>query len=228
MSRSQPNAHRTLSLDKDAGAGADVDGRVMPADPSTRRLFLRMAGLALLGATLPSLAAQSRNARPKSKPRFTLPVRARVKTVKVRRGRWTKIIVHHSGVRSGNAAIYDRGHRSRGMENGLAYHFVIGNGVDSGDGEIEVGSRWLRQIKGGHMRSDQINEVAIGICLVGNFDRVRPTPNQVASLKELLTYLRYEVVGTHVKVQSHREAHPGHTACPGRYFPVKELQSLSG
>jgi hypothetical protein len=42
----------------------------------------------------------------------------------------------YSAIKDGNAASYDRAHRRRGMENGLAYHFVIGNGVDSGDGEI--------------------------------------------------------------------------------------------
>lgn len=198
------------------------------SNPGTRRAFLRGAGLTLLATVLLPLFGQSRNARAKPKPRFTVPVRARVKNVKVRKGRWTTLIVHHSGIRSGNAMTYDREHRRRGMENGLAYHFVIGNGVDSGDGEIEVGSRWMRQIKGGHVRSDQINEVAIGICLVGNFDQVRPTPNQVAALKELVTYLRNEVVGSRIKFQAHREAHPGHTACPGRHFPLKEMHRLFG
>ena len=48
------------------------------------------------------------------------------------------------------------------MSNGLAYHFVIGNGSSSGNGEIEIGSRWTRQINGGHVASDYLNNIAIG------------------------------------------------------------------
>ena len=44
------------------------------------------------------------------------------------------------------------------------YHFVIGNGTDSQDGEIEVGWRWRRQIE--VERSGDIQ-----ICLVGDFNR---------------------------------------------------------
>ncbi len=114
------------------------------------------------------------------------------------------------------------------MENGLAYHFVIGNGVDSSNGEIEAGTRWLTQIKGGHVRSDEINEVAIGICLVGNFDETKPSKNQLLALHELMNYLRDEVVGPNVRFQGHSDAHPGHTACPGRNFPLKEFHRLYG
>jgi hypothetical protein len=138
------------------------------------------------------------------------------------------IICHHSGIKSGNAASYDREHRKRGMENGLAYHFVIGNGIDSGDGEIQPGPRWLKQIKGGHVRSDEINEVAIGICLVGDFDETKPTKNQMSAFRELMNFLRDEVVDRHVRFQGHKEAHPRHTACPGRHFPLKEMHRLYG
>ena len=58
-----------------------------------------------------------------------------------------------------------------GMQNGLAYHFVIGNGTDTQDGQIEMGSRWLKQLQGGHVKNHYINEVGIGICLVGNFKK---------------------------------------------------------
>jgi len=161
-----------------------------------------------------------------SKPEFTREVREVTSKLNVPRGRWKMIICHHSGIRYGNAMIYDREHRKRGMENGLAYHFVIGNGVDSGDGEIEIGSRWIKQIKGGHVRSEEMNETAIGICLVGNFAESKPTKNQLAALKELLVYLRNDVVGKEVKFLVHSEADPGHTECPGRYFPTKKMHRL--
>jgi hypothetical protein len=158
--------------------------------------------------------------------RYTQNVRDVTSKLKVVPGRWKMIICHHSALTKGNAAKYDKDHRKRGMENGLAYHFLIGNGVDSGDGEIEIGSRWLKQIKGGHVRDDAINEVAIGICLVGNLDEKKPTDNQIAALKELLIYLRDEVVGAKVEFKVHCEADPGHTVCPGKFFPTEEMRSL--
>ena len=45
--------------------------------------------------------------------------RPRVNTTK-----WKNIIAHHSATGNGNAKIFDAAHRRRGMENGLAYHFV--------------------------------------------------------------------------------------------------------
>ena len=57
-------------------------------------------------------------------------------------------------------------------------------------GRGPVGGRWRRQLKGGHVRSETHNTNSIGICLVGNFERTSPTRKQVASLVELLDYLK--------------------------------------
>ena len=85
---------------------------------------------------------------------------------------WQFIVVHNSGTRQGNARVFDYYHRHvRHMQNGLAYHFVIGNGTSTGNGQIEVGDRWRRQINGGHVHSDNLNNIALGICLVGDFNR---------------------------------------------------------
>lgn len=90
--------------------------------------------------------------------------------------RWKHLIVHHSATPNGNAAKFDAYHRhERRMENGLAYHFLIGNGTDSGDGEIEIGPRWTKQLRGGHVSSLAYNENSIGVCLIGNFEKQRPT-----------------------------------------------------
>jgi len=183
------------------------------------KVYLKLIIFALSMCSLMGMAAET-------KPKFTKEVREVTSKLNIPKGRWKMIICHHSGIRYGNAAIYDRQHRKRGMENGLAYHFVIGNGVDSGDGEIEIGSRWMKQIKGGHVRSEEMNEIAIGICLVGNFAETKPTKNQLAALKELLLYLRKDVVGKDAKFLVHSEADPGHTECPGRYFPTKKMHKL--
>ena len=141
---------------------------------------------------------------------------------RVRGGRWKYIVVHNSGTRQGNARIFDYYHlHTRHMPNGLAYHFVIGNGTSTGDGEIEVGSRWKRQINGGHVHSDYLNNIALGICLVGDYNRDVPTRAQYAALDELITYLRKRVGRVDRRlsiVKAHREINPVPTDCPGNRF----------
>jgi len=112
------------------------------------------------------------------------------------------------------------------MQNGLAYHFVIGNGTSSGDGEIEIGPRWTRQINGGHVASDYLNNIGIGICFVGDFNRDLPTRAQLGALEELVAYLRKRVgrsKGRVVIVKAHREINPRPTDCPGDRFPYRWL-----
>ena len=194
---------------------------------TNRRTFLRLSGALVVGLGFPSDALAKVAKRPPVY-RFTSDVRRVTARLRVRPSRWQWIVAHHSAIREGNASIYGRAHRERGMENGLAYHFVIGNGVDSGDGEIEIGPRWFRQINGGHVHREAINEVGIGICLVGNFERTRPTSKQLQAFRELMDYLRSEVVGLRIRFAVHKEIDPGRTACPGRYFPTAQMHRLYG
>jgi hypothetical protein len=154
-------------------------------------------------------------------------VRAAIDNAKVKKGRWKYIIVHNSGTRQGNARAFDIYHRKvRKMPNGLAYHFVIGNGTSSGNGEIEIGSRWTKQINGGHVASDYLNNIAIGICFVGDFNRDIPKKEQIAALEELITYLRKrcgKVKGKDIIVYGHKQINPKPTDCPGDRFPLKWL-----
>lgn len=143
----------------------------------------------------------------------------------IRRGRWTHVVAHHSAIDAGNAAIYDAAHRRRGMEHGLAYDFVIGNGRDSGDGEIEIGPRWLKQIDGGHVRNPYYNAHGIGICMVGNFEKHRPTDKQLIAFASLVDWLRIDApLGSKPKFTVHRWVDPHHTVCPGRYFPYTTMK----
>ncbi|MEP6822420.1 MAG: peptidoglycan recognition family protein [Chthoniobacterales bacterium] len=148
-----------------------------------------------------------------------------IRRAPVQRSRWKYIIVHNSGTRQGNARAFDYYHRNvRKMQNGLAYHFVVGNGRSSGNGEIEVGNRWTRQINGGHVHSDYLNNISLGICLVGDFNRDQPTSAQLEATEELIKYLRErcgKVDGHAIPVKPHREMNPPRwaTDCPGDDFP---------
>jgi hypothetical protein len=148
-----------------------------------------------------------------------------IRRAPVKRRRWQFIVVHNSGTRQGNARVFDYYHRHvRRMQNGLAYHFVIGNGTSTGNGQIEVGDRWRRQINGGHVHSDYLNNISLGICLVGDFNRDQPTRAQLDSCEELIRFLRDRCGKTDrgtIPVRPHREMNPPRwpTDCPGDDFP---------
>ena len=156
-------------------------------------------------------------------------LRAEIDRPSVRKGRWRYIVIHNSGTRQGNAKAFEYYHRNvRHMVNGLAYHFVVGNGTSSGDGQIEIGNRWRRQIQGGHVHSDYLNNIAVGICLVGDFNRDVPTKRQLEATEELVRYLRVRVGKIDHKwaiVKAHREINPPRwpTDCPGDRFPYRWL-----
>ena len=150
--------------------------------------------------------------------------RPRISTTK-----WKNIIAHHSATDNGNAKIFDAAHRRRGMDNGLAYHFVICNGTNGcADGKVEVGSRWLRQIKGGHVKSETYNANSIGICVVGNFEKKWVSRKQQASLIALIDYLKNNTLKGRPKFLVHREIKKEQTICPGKNFPVKAMHKLFG
>lgn len=148
-----------------------------------------------------------------------------IRRAPVQRARWKFVIVHNSGTRQGNARAFDYYHRKvRRMRNGLAYHFVIGNGTSSRNGQIEIGDRWRRQVNGGHVHSDYMNNIGLGICLVGDFNRDQPTRSQLESCEELIRYLQERCGksdGRSLVVRPHREVNPPRwsTDCPGDAFP---------
>ncbi len=135
---------------------------------------------------------------------------------------WKYVVVHHSAAEKGGLDQIDRDHRKILGFEGCGYHFVIGNGTDSPDGQIEIADRWLNQKHGVHCRNGKnsdVNEYGIGICLVGNFDQTKPTAKQVAAARALVAYLsdRYQIASDHVG--AHDQFADGPTACPGKNFP---------
>lgn len=142
---------------------------------------------------------------------------------------WQYIVIHHSATIQGSADSFDDYHRrKRRMRNGLAYHFVIGNGHGSPDGHIEVGHRWRDQLQGGHVRSARLNDIGIGICLVGNFEKHRPTPKQLATFTQLVNHLQNDMCHDKLTVAGHRELPTESTLCPGRFFPLERMHKQFG
>ncbi|MHC4213366.1 MAG: peptidoglycan recognition protein family protein [Planctomycetota bacterium] len=140
---------------------------------------------------------------------------------------WDAIIIHHTATYSGNMAIIDEWHRDKGWD-GVGYDFVIGNGTDSRDGQVEVTFRWRQQLVGAHTKTPNNwgNEDTIGICLVGDFTQDRPSWKQLDSLKKLIRFLqqRYRIPTS--RVYGHGST-PGArvTDCPGKNFPMWSFKS---
>jgi hypothetical protein len=140
---------------------------------------------------------------------------------------WEAIIIHHSATNNGNAAIFDKQHREENHWEGVGYDFVIGNGTNSGDGQVEVTFRWRGQLTGAHCRTPNNwgNEKGIGICLVGNFDQTSPTVRQMQSLVNLVRFLQNRYGIPTSRIYGHGTT-PGArvTDCPGRRFPMAWLK----
>ncbi|HPD47226.1 MAG TPA: peptidoglycan recognition family protein [Anaerohalosphaeraceae bacterium] len=142
---------------------------------------------------------------------------------------WTAIVIHHSATDRGSMAAFDDYHRQEHNWDGIGYDFVIGNGKGSGDGQVEVTYRWREQLVGAHCKTPDnwANERGIGICLVGDFTKTKPTWNQMKSLKELVRFLQQRYGIPKSRVYGHCEV-PGYTqgsVCPGRYFPMSTFRA---
>jgi hypothetical protein len=139
--------------------------------------------------------------------------------------RWTHIVLHHSATEKGGARTFDKFHRQKGWDE-LGYHFVIGNGTDTPDGYIEVGSRWNKQKHGAHCKTpnNYFNEHGIGICLVGDFTNSKPTRKQLASVENLTRFLVEQCSISPHRVTSHTAVKGKSTQCPGRHFPLSRLR----
>jgi hypothetical protein len=157
---------------------------------------------------------------------------------------WKYIVIHNSATASGNAKSFDTYHTQMGY-GGLAYHFVIGNGHGSRDGQVEQGFRWQRQMAGTHVTVNAWyhNIYGIGICLVGDFERARPTAKQLRALDSLVCALQRQYDIPSANIIGHNQVpwgqisygadslavawQPGkheRTSCPGKNLAIAALR----
>jgi len=138
--------------------------------------------------------------------------------------KWKYIVIHHSATDEGSSLQFDRYHQSRGWE-GLGYHFVIDNGTKGKqDGQIEVSPRWLKQQDGAHCSDGNMNERAIGICLVGNFNIETISDKQLDALVYLTGKLRRYYAIPLKRIMGHGQVYGAKTDCPGKKFPWAEFK----
>lgn len=118
------------------------------------------------------------------------------------------IILHHTASSSATVEGINNDHLKRGWA-GIGYHFLI-----QPDGTIEQG-RTIEYV-GSHCAGN--NTSSIGIALVGDFRKTKPTEEQIKSLNELVKELRQKVP-TIKRVLNHNDLYK--TLCP--VINLKEL-----
>jgi len=144
---------------------------------------------------------------------------------------WKYIVIHHSATNQGSTSAFHRSHTMLGY-GGVAYHFVVGNGQGMKDGEVESTFRWKNQTIGTHVsvKSWEYNIHGIGICLVGNFEKKKPTSKQRNSLIQLIVKLMKDHNISSDNIIFHNQvpfdANPKksqQTLCPGKHLSRKKI-----
>lgn len=129
----------------------------------------------------------------------------------------SSLVIHHSATQTGSARVFRALHRAVNGWVDIGYHFVIGNGTLSGDGEVEQGRpAWA---VGAHSRG--YNRESIGICLVGNFNLSYPTVKQQDSLTGLLKDLLSQNGLSSSDILLHRDVPGCSTECPGDNITIE-------
>lgn len=126
-----------------------------------------------------------------------------------------KIIIHHSASHDGKTLNWGqirRYHVSKGWRD-IGYHY----GIEIVDYEYEILIGRFENENGAHCPGE--NKKAIGICLVGNFEKIPVVPAQWEKAKKLVR----QVMDNHGlktgDVYGHRDF--AQTACPGKNFDMK-------
>ncbi|HWP39342.1 MAG TPA: peptidoglycan recognition family protein [Tepidisphaeraceae bacterium] len=126
------------------------------------------------------------------------------------------ITIHHAGVlwRGGDPQQFVRnmqvwGQREKNWPD-LPYHFLI-----APDGRIFEG-RSLEYEPESNTRYELAGN--IGVEMMGDFERQRPSRRQLESCARLVAWLAQELKIPPEQIRGHKDVAPGQTTCPGRDF----------
>lgn len=133
-----------------------------------------------------------------------------------------KIVIHHSGKDHHSIETIRHIHVNLNGWEEIGYHFVIGNGIDSIDGELY--NTRSTEFLGAHVKGYNLD--SIGICLIGNLDEHKPTKEQIKTLTNLIQKLIIQYNLKITDVLGHREFPLVTKTCPGKKFDMDELREL--
>lgn len=128
--------------------------------------------------------------------------------------KWTHILVHHTGAEEKDTDQIRRDHIRRGLQD-VGYNYV-----DESDGKLVEGRAIT--LPGAHCPG--YNWRALGVALIGNFEKRLPHPEQIETLSRLLVRLmaKHNIPATNVLGHGSVAA----TACPGKLFNRRLLSPL--
>lgn len=133
-----------------------------------------------------------------------------------------RLVIHHSATETGSARVFRALHRAVNGWVDIGYHFVIGNGTLSADGQVETGRpEWA---VGAHAREN--NDDSLGICLVGDMNMHPPTGAQLGSLAGVLKDLMRKYGLDSGQLLLHGQLPQCRTECPGRYITPELVTDL--
>lgn len=132
------------------------------------------------------------------------------------------LMLHHSGtvdtstltwgiIRKNHEAVYG------GAEH--PYHY----GVEYIRSSYEILLGRMPDLNGAHCATQGMNLQALGICIIGNFDKAPPSPAQWSKSLELVRYLMRCYSLLKDNVIGHREIKD--TNCPGRFFDLAKFRA---
>ncbi|MAI67530.1 MAG: hypothetical protein CMJ26_06610 [Phycisphaerae bacterium] len=138
---------------------------------------------------------------------------------------WSAIVINHLGQPAGTVDSVGRDHQNAGLD-GFGYHFLIGNGNGLGDGDVEMGYRWINQTpsaKPTAIDAANWNNGVISICLIGNGNRRPFTEEQMLRLSHLVQRLQKELAIPESQVMLAGTL--GDVDSPGQYFAEAQFRS---
>lgn len=122
------------------------------------------------------------------------------------------IALHHAAAVTCSVADVDRWHKENGWS-GIGYHYFVRK-----DGSIYRGRP--RNALGAQVQGK--NNISLGICAEGDYDRERTMPAaQESAIKELLRELKR--IYPSAEIVGHGEI--GESDCPGKYYPLAEIKN---
>ena len=135
---------------------------------------------------------------------------------------WTHIGIHHSLTADGTVFNWRAIRNWHINENGwsdVGYHY----GVELIDNTYEVlVGRPLHQT-GAHIKENNMNKKAIGICFVGNYDEKSPSSEMIdVACKRLIIPLMKIFNIDQAHIDFHRD-HASYKSCPGKMFHKEHI-----
>ena len=127
------------------------------------------------------------------------------------------IIIHHSLTEDGATVSWGairKYHVNEQHWEDIGYHY----GVELINDHFEVLMGRMPDQVGAHCKENGMNNLSLGICMVGNFDLAEPPAPQMALLIKLVRSLQDVYKITPDRIKPHRE-YATYKSCPGAKFP---------